>query len=266
MNRPAISGAPDPAGREVRRIVHRIGDALVELAGEGGGRPIVAAVSGGADSTAMVLALADAAPRTGWRPRAVHVDHGIAEAEVRGAFRDSARRAAEIARVPFEVVEVDAMAELAAGGGGIEAAARRARYRALTERARAGGAPVIATAHTLRDQAETVLMRIIRGGPVAGLAGIPAAGDAPHDEQRGEGEAAVIVVRPLLEIERAEAELLCAAWGAEPAEDPANADPAILRARIRGEIMPRLRGLNPRVERGLADLAAQVGEQLEAAD
>ena len=266
MSQPTISGAPDPAGREVRRIVHRIGDALVELLGEGRGRPIIAAVSGGADSTAMVLALADAAPRTGWRPRAIHVDHGIADAEVRAGFRDSARRVAEIARVPFEVVEVDAVAELAAGGGGIEAAARRARYRALTARARAADATAIATAHTLRDQAETVLMRIIRGGPVAALAGIPAVGDAPHDDLRSAGEPALAVVRPLLEIERAEAELLCAAWGAEPVEDPANADPAILRARIRGEIMPRLRGLNPRVEHGLADLAEQVREQFESRD
>lgn len=248
-------GGPEPSSRAVRRLVHRAGDALVDLLGQGDGRTLVAAVSGGADSTAMVLALADAAPRTGWRVRAAHVDHGIAAAETRAGFRRAAGRAAAIARVPLVLLAADAPAELRAGGGGIEAAARRVRYGALTAHARAAGAAAIATAHTLDDQAETVLMRAVRGTGVAGLAGIRPVGAAPHDEGRAAGEAAILVARPMLELGRADAELLCAAWGAEPCADPSNADPAVLRARIRHEVLPLLRTINPRAAEALAGLA-----------
>ena len=255
------AGAPDPAGRAVRRLVHRVGDDLVELLGPGAGRTIAAAVSGGADSTAMLLALADGQRRTGWSPRAVHVDHGIAPPSVRAGFRRAAARAAELAGVPFACLHVDAPAELADGGGGMEAAARRARYRALAAEARRSGAAAIATAHTRSDQAETVLMRIIRGGPTAALAGIPPVGPVPHDDCRPAGSAPLPVARPLLHLARADAELLCAAWGAEPCRDPSNDDPAVLRARLRGEVLPLLRTLNPRIEEALAALASAVRER-----
>ena len=255
----SASGA-DRSSRAVRRLVHRVGDALTDLLGYGDGGTLVAAASGGADSTAMLLALADAAPRTGWRVRAAHVDHGIAAAEVRAGFRCAAARAAELARTPISMLQVDAPAELRAGGGGIEAAARRARYAALTAHAREIGAAAIATAHTLDDQAETVLMRAIRGTGVGGLAGIRPAGAAPHDEGRAAGGAPILVARPMLELGRADAELLCAAWGAEPCADPSNADPAVLRARIRHEALPLLRTINPRVAEALAGLARAARE------
>ena len=244
----------------MRRLVHRVGDDLVRLLGPGEGRTIMTAVSGGADSTAMLLALADGERRTGWSPRAVHVDHGIADAAVRAGFRRAAARAAELAGVPFACVQVDAPAELAAGGGGMEAAARRARYGALAGEARRAGAEAIATAHTRSDQAETVLMRVVRGGPPPALAGIPPIGPAPYDDPRPAGSERLRVARPMLRLGRADCELLCAAWGAEPCLDPSNEDPAVLRARLRGEALPLLRTLNPRVEEALAALAEAVRE------
>ena len=265
-----MSGAPNRqpgprAGREparerraIRRILHDVETALVGLIGEGGigeggGRPLIVALSGGCDSSALLFCLADLQERVGWRPHAVHVDHGIASAAVRRSFRETAAAAAEIAQAPLEVVSRDAVAERRAGGGP-EAAARRVRYAALAERAEALGATVVATAHTRNDQAETVLARLIRGAGLDGLAGIPALGQLPGAPRLG-------VVRPLLGLTRNDTEAVCRAWGFEPVEDPSNADLTVPRNRIRAETLPLLRRTNPQVDAALARLAEQAGAE-----
>ena len=249
---------PAREGRAIRRILHDVETALVGLIGkgdigEGGGRPLIVALSGGCDSSALLFCLADLRERTGWRPHAVHVDHGIASAAVRRRFRDTAAAAAELVRAPLELVSRDAVAERRAGGGP-EAAARRVRYAALAERAEALGATVVATAHTRNDQAETVLARLIRGAGIDGLAGIPALGPLP-------GAPRLRVVRPLLGLTRDDTEAVCRAWGFEPVEDPSNADLAVPRNRIRAETLPLLRRANPQVDAALARLAEQAGAE-----
>jgi tRNA(Ile)-lysidine synthase len=177
--------------------------------------PVVVACSGGPDSLAL-LALA---AQVGLQPVAVHVDHGsragsAAEAGVVGGFAErlgAGFRAEAVAVAP---------------GPNFEARARDARYAAL-ERARAGlGATAVLVGHTRDDQAETVLLNLLRGAGVPGLAGMPV--------RRG------TVVRPLLEVSRADLAAVCARLGLRPLDDPMNADPAHRRVWLRREVIPAL--------------------------
>ena len=235
--------------RELQSLSQRATRSLLEAADAGRGRTLLVGLSGGADSTALLFLLADAEDRHGWRVRAAHVDHGIQNEAIRTAFRATATSAARIAGVGLDVVAVDAASELA-GGGGIEAAARRVRYRALAEIAELRHAELIAVAHTLDDQAETVLLHVIRGTGIDGLAAMPPIGPVP------EVEAEPPLVRPLLGHTRAETRRVCELFGFEPAEDPANRDLTRVRNRLRQELLPLLREFNPRIETGLAELAA----------
>ncbi len=166
------------------------------------GTPVVCGVSGGADSLALlVLAVA-----SGCRVTAVHVDHGLrngtkAEAD---AVADAARRfGADFRLQRVEVGE----------GANLEARAREARHRAL--------GPDAATGHTADDQAETVLINLLRGAGVHGLAGMRS---GPR--------------HPLLEVRRAETVALCDDLGLEPVCDPTNIDPRFVRNRARLELVP----------------------------
>jgi tRNA(Ile)-lysidine synthase len=144
-----------------------------------------------------------------------------------------------------EVVEVGRR------GASPEEAAREARYAALERvAARMGGAAVL-TGHTADDQAETVLMRILAGTGLTGLAGIP--------ERRGR------FVRPLLAASRADTAAYCQRHGIATAEDPSNRDPRHRRNRVRHQILPLLRGENPRVDRALVALAERAAEVNEVA-
>jgi tRNA(Ile)-lysidine synthase len=167
------------------------------------GTDVTCAVSGGADSLAL-LVLAVAA---GCRATAAHVDHGLragsaAEAEVVAAA--AARLGAGFRRLQAEVRP----------GPNLEARARRARYAVLP--------PDVLTGHTADDQAETVLVNLCWGAGLDGLAGM---GPDGH---------------PLLGLRRSETEALCAAEGLTPVDDPSNADPAFRRNRVRHEALPLL--------------------------
>lgn len=174
--------------------------------------PVTAAVSGGADSLALAAALAElAAPRT----LVVTIDHQLQPTSAAQAQRvcDSAADLGLAAQIcPVEVV----------GSGGMEAAARRARYAAL-ERVRRG--PVL-LAHTLDDQAETVLLGLGRGSGPRSIAGM----------QRWRNPWG----RPLLGVRRTDTEELCMARGLVPWQDPHNQDPTFQRVRLRHEVIPLL--------------------------
>ena len=239
-----------PASRAVRRVAHRVSGSLLEALGAGEGRTLLAAVSGGVDSSALLLLLADRQTVTGWRVGAAHVDHGIADEQVREMFQERAAAAAALAGAPLSMAAVDAPAEAASGGGGIEAAARRARYRALARLAEEAGASAVATGHTRDDQAETILLHIVRGSGLEGLAGMPSLGPLPEAEGVG-----LPLARPLLGVSRVETEAVCAAWGFEPARDPSNADLGRARNRLRHEALPALRAVNPQIDAALSRLA-----------
>ncbi|MGW5050565.1 tRNA lysidine(34) synthetase TilS [Actinokineospora sp. NPDC004072] len=222
---------PDPAVADVRRAVR----ALLRRADPG---RVVVAVSGGADSLALAAAAAHLRP-----VEAVVVDHGLQP----GSAEVAARVVDQLAGidVPARVVQVTV-----SGPGGIEAAARRARYAAL--RAAAGDGLVL-LGHTRDDQAETVLLGLGRGSGPRSIAGM-----RPLDPPWG---------RPLLDLPRATTAAACAALGLTPWQDPHNADPRFTRVRLRTEVLPLMEEvLQGGVAAALARTAAQLREDLAALD
>ena len=201
---------------------------------------VLVACSGGADSLALAAATAFVAPRLGLRAGLVTVDHGLQEG--------SADRAAAVAgwgsAAGLDPVEVAAV-RVAGRPGGPEAAARTARYEALTAVAGRHGAAAVLLGHTRDDQAETVLLALARGAGPRGLAGMPA--------RRG------VLRRPLLDVTRADTRKACAALGVVTWDDPHNADPAYARSRVRHDALPALvAALGPAVVDNLARTATQL--------
>lgn len=192
---------------------------------------VLVALSAGPDSTALLAALA-ALRAAGELSRlsAVHVDHGLRS----GAAEDG--HAAEVTcrglGVPLTRVRVSVP------HGNVQAQARRMRYEALEVEAARAGATRIATGHTRTDQAETVLLRLLRGAGARGLAGIP--------PRRGK------IVRPLLDRSRPEVLAYLRAQGLAWREDPSNASPRFARNRVRHELVPVLAALAPAAERAIA--------------
>lgn len=198
------------------------------------GDVVLVALSAGPDSTALAVAMA--ALRDAGRiaaVRALHVDHGLRP----GGEEDAAcaRETCSRIGVPFESVRVEV------GTGNVQAAARRARYRALREAAARHGATRIATGHTRSDQAETFLLRALRGAGARGLSAIP--------PRRG------AIVRPLIDVGRDEILAWLAAEGFRWREDPTNASPRFARNALRSALVPVLRRLEPGFERALARAA-----------
>ena len=238
-----------PTDRRIREIGRRISRALVESVGTGFGRPLIAAISGGADSSAMLFLLTDTQSRHGWRIRAAHVDHQIQLADVRQQFRRRSQELSTEAETPLDMLEVDAVSAANAMSEGLEAAARRVRYAALTRLAHDRGAPVVGVAHTQDDQAETVLMHILRGSGLDGLSGMPRVRDLDQETR---------LVRPLLDVTREETEAVCRAYGWEPVTDPSNDRLEHTRNRIRHALLPMLAEINPNISASLARMAQSV--------
>ena len=243
-----------PTDRRIRDIGRRISRALVEEIGTGFGRPLIAAVSGGADSSAMLLLLADTQSRHGWRVRAAHVDHLIQAEEIRRQFRQGAVGLSEKAGTSLDIVEANARIESERTSGGIEAAARRVRYDALARLALERGAAAVCVAHTEDDQAETVLLHILRGSGLDGLSGMP--GQRPLTDE-------VQLVRPLLGVTRQETEDVCRAYDWRPVPDPSNEHLEHTRNRIRHSLLPLMAEINPAVSERLAQLARAVSSDRE---
>ena len=177
--------------------------------------PVVVGVSGGPDSLAL-LAFAAAVGRL---PVAVHVDHGLRRGST--AEADLVASAAARIDVPCRSVRVHVPP-----GGNLEARARAARYDALEAARRASGASAVLVGHTMDDQAETVVLNLVRGSASAGLGAMAARSGT--------------VVRPFLRVRRFETEAVCAELGLEPLTDSMNADAAFRRVWIRTEVLPRL--------------------------
>ncbi len=217
------------------------------------GAPVLAMVSGGADSTALLLLLARGA--FGALPVSVlHVDHLLRGADSAGDA-DAVRALCETLGVPCRIVRYDVGAYAAEAGLNLEDAGRRVRYRFADEEldavcAAAGAsssAGRIATAHTFDDRAETLLMRLAQGTGAAGLVSPP--------YRRGR------VVRPLLDCTRSDVEAFLHEQDVGWREDATNADGSRLRANVRSRLVPLLRELNPRFDEALARTLTVLGDE-----
>lgn len=203
--------------------------------------PGVVAVSGGADSVALLRALlhAGAGPLT-----VAHLDHGLRDDSAEDArFVGSLCESLGVAFVTRRV-EIDPRS-------GVEEAARLARHDFLKAVARGRGAAWVATGHTADDQAETVLFRALRGTGVSGLAGIPPVRDL------GGG---VSLVRPLHECRRADLRAWLAQLGQAFRDDPSNADPRFTRNRVRHELLPACEQVVPGATAALVRLGEHAAE------
>ncbi len=221
----------------VRRCLAGVGDATV-----------LVACSGGADSLALAAATVFEARSEPWRVVGVVVDHGLQD----GSDQHTAQVVAQLAQMGCDET-ASIRVRVDAAGMGIEAAAREARYAALTQLAEHFGATVVLLGHTLDDQAETVLLGLARGSGGRSIAGM---------RHRFE-----VFRRPFLSLTRTETEAACEAQDITFWVDPHNSDPRFLRARIRHSVMPALEShLGPGVAAALARTADSVREDVDALD
>ena len=200
--------------------------------------PVVVAVSGGADSTALLLLLAELSDELGIVLHVAHFDH-------RTRPKQSAEDADFVAKLANRVGAPIRVGR-AAKPTKTEDAARTARYEFLRRAASEIGATAIATGHTRDDQAETVLLHMTRGSGIAGLA-------AMRPLREG-------IARPLLSIGRKETVAICRAAGIRPRSDPTNRSLKFARNRIRREVLPELAKINPRASEAIARLADAAAE------
>ncbi|HKB61202.1 MAG TPA: tRNA lysidine(34) synthetase TilS [Gallionellaceae bacterium] len=229
-------------------LTGRVADALLPVVPAGAS--IAVGLSGGMDSVVLLHLLAELAPRHAWKLSAVHVHHGISpHADDWAAF---CGRLCEAYAVPFSIEHVDIKPVRHMG---VEAAARHLRHAAL---ARQPG-DFVALAHHQDDQAETLLLQLLRGAGVRGLAAMPAVGRPPVPH--GEGNRVPVLLRPLLAVSRAELEAFAAAQGLKWVEDESNSDESYPRNFLRHNIIPVL---NQRLPGSGAALARSAGHLAEA--
>jgi tRNA(Ile)-lysidine synthase len=201
---------------------------------------VVVAVSGGADSTALLLALDELvkAKLLSWTIVVAHLDHRL-----RASSKEDARWVTELAhRLKHDAITKTANVRLRAKNkaDNLEQAARHARYEFLLKLAKQKQASIVLTAHTLDDQAETVLLRLLRGGAAEGLAGIEPVRPMERDSQ-------VLLVRPLVTwCRRRDTEAFCSAHRIEFRRDAMNDDESFARVKVRKQLLPLLLSFNPK--------------------
>ena len=216
------------------------------------GAPLALGLSGGRDSIVLLDALAALAPARGHAVTAIHVHHGLsANADAWAQF--CADRCAALG-VPFIARKVDVDR---APRTSLEAMARAARYTALADAARGVGASIVALAHHRDDQAETLLLQLLRGAGAHGLAAMPAVRT---------DSAGVLWWRPLLDTARADIDACAGERALTWIDDESNADPRHARNAVRHVVLPALRAVAPQAEQILARAAAHQADAASLLD
>lgn len=205
---------------------------------------LLVGVSGGADSLSLLHCLKRI---LGAKQLIVaHINHGLRPPA--NADADFVAQTAQAWGIPFALKHVD-VAQLAnENGWGVEEAGRRVRYTFFSEVAHNYGATAVSVAHNADDQAETLLMHLIRGSGVAGLRGMQTVGSMPDDE-------GLILLRPFLHTSRADIEKYCQIHKLKPREDESNQDLVYFRNQIRHELMPILENYNPQIKKNIQQLS-----------
>ncbi len=196
---------------------------------------VLAAVSGGQDSMAMLSILDEIMDDLQFRLTVGFFDHRLRASSE--SDRSIVESYANSCSLELHHGSEDVQALAVKNGESLEEAARKARYRFLFRLAEKIGADLIATAHTKNDQIETVFMRFLRGSGIRGLAGIPT--------RRGK------IIRPLIQMDREETRLYCETKNVPFAIDPSNEDPQFFRNKIRLELLPFLRNIHPAVDESI---------------
>jgi len=214
---------------------------------------ILVAVSGGADSTALLLAIHELIDRgkLSLRVSVVHLDHGL-----RAASRKDAKWVSQLAReLGFEaIIGHTKVRELAREeGDNLEQAARRARYEFFLRTAKKKGARFVLTAHTMDDQAETVLLRLMRGSASIGLSGM----ESLRPLEKG---SKIQLARPLLWARRSDTEGYCKAQKREFLVDEMNSDDRFARVKVRKQLLPLMQSFNNRIVDALSRTATLLRE------
>jgi tRNA(Ile)-lysidine synthase len=229
------------------------------------GERVGVAVSGGADSVALLRALAELAPELGVVLLVLHLNHQLRGADSEADQDFVAALAAQLSlEAAIESCDVASLAAL--HGLSLEAAGRRARYQFFQRAAADHRLDCVATAHTRDDQAETVLLRLLRGSGTSGLAGILRVCDlsalcggqasASSDSSDGGPAPAPRLIRPLLATSRQQVEQYLLSLGQPFRHDASNLSPRFLRNRVRAELLPALeRDYNPQLRQALCETA-----------
>lgn len=217
--------------------------------------PIAVAFSGGADSAALAITAAEVCQASERPLHFFHIHHGLnPDAD---AWVEQARALARLVNIPIDVEYVEVAQD---SGLGIEGAARASRYIALAAMAKRHGIATLLLAHHRQDQAETVLLRLLRGAGVSGLAAMRA-----DTSRQG-----LHLLRPFLDIERAEL-LNCVAkfstqHGWQAVQDPSNTDPHYARGALRAKLLPVLQTYWPAWQQTLTRHAGQAAQTIEILD
>lgn len=214
-----------------------------------GGHTLLVGVSGGPDSTSLLHALVNIKGSLGIKLHVAHLNHLLRGAES-DADAEYVSRAAQNLGIPATIEQRDVKGYRAQRRCSLEEAAREVRYAFFAEVAQAMGADTAAVGHNADDQIETILMHLVRGAGLSGLRGMQPLSiwRSPHGFQ-------LRIIRPLLDVSRAETESYCAGHGLAPRWDSSNRSPAHLRNRIRLELIPLLQSYNPNIGAALLRMA-----------
>ncbi len=220
------------------------------------GDTIVVAVSGGPDSVALLHSLYKLKDQWDIKLIAAHLDHGFRGEESK-ADAEYVKKLALSLSIPSEITAVDVLLYMKEKAVGAQQAAREVRYTFLANTAKKYDAHIIATAHHLNDQAETLVLRLLRGTSLSGLSGIPL-------KRTIEG---VTIVRPFLpSISRQDIEQYIEEYELHPRSDKSNDSLKYLRNRVRIEFLPKWREINPKVDEHLGYLAEMARAENEYLD
>ena len=246
------------ADRGVAQLDRQVREALQEC-GLTWGSTLVVAVSGGPDSLAMLYALCNIKGEFGLKLHGAHLDHGLrgdaSAADAEFVAETFSRLGIGLTRERADVASFQKMHRLST-----EEAAREVRYAFLARVASECRADSVALGHTSDDQAETVLMHIIRGSGLIGLRGMEPC------TRRTIGGREVLLVRPLLRISRKITSEYCRALNLEPRRDESNLSTDIMRNRIRIKLLPVLEEYNPAVREALIRLSRSAADEMEHLD